>query len=285
MTSFSSQHTKLPHARGGDSARLPRKPCIAQIERQEGDVKAFAHLDIAAARKAADASAQRYRENRPLSAIDGMPVGIKDVFDTIDMPTEMGTPSPRGRWPDADAAHVYALRAGGGIVLGKTVTSQFAIVGNGPTRNPLDLARSPGATSAGSAAAVAAQMLPLATGSCRRAVRSCGRRAIAGSSATSRHSARSTAAAASTPAKSYDHLGALARSLDDLWHFRCGTSDRRRAAIRDIRLSSASLRRRAARNFPRVAFVQTARLGGSHRRCKIGFSGFRRTPAQQRESR
>ncbi len=65
-----------------------------------------------------------------------MPVGIKDVFDTIDMPTEMGTPVHAGRWPDADAAHVYALRSGGGIVVGKTVTSQFAIVGNGPTRNP-----------------------------------------------------------------------------------------------------------------------------------------------------
>ena len=179
-------------------------------------MKAFASLNIEAARAAADVSSERYRDGRPLSPVDGMPLGIKDVFDTADMPTEFGSPIHRGRQPDHDAAHVYALRRGGGIILGKTVTSQFAIVGNGPTRNPRDLTRSPGATSAGSAAAVAAGMLPVATGSQARGsiIRPASYCGVFGYKPTFGALNR---AGTLTPAKSYDHLGALARSLDDLW--------------------------------------------------------------------
>ena len=190
--------------------------CLAAVEAREAEIMAFAHLDIPAARKAADAATDRYRAGRPLSAVDGMPVGIKDVFDTADMPTEMGSVIHRGRRPDADAAHVHGLRAGGAIVLGKTVTSQFAIVGNGPTRNPHDTTRTPGATSAGSAAAVAAGMVPVATGSQARGsiIRPASYCGVFGFKPSFGALNR---AGSPVPSKSYDHLGALAGTLDDLW--------------------------------------------------------------------
>jgi Asp-tRNA(Asn)/Glu-tRNA(Gln) amidotransferase A subunit family amidase len=270
MTSFSSQRQKF--LSGETTPREFLESCIAQIERREADIKAFAHLDLPAARQAADAATQRYRDNRPLSAIDGMPVGIKDVFDTIDMPTEMGTPVHAGRWPDADAAHVYALRAGGGIVVGKTVTSQFAIVGNGPTRNPLDLSRSPGATSAGSAAAVAAQMLPLATGSQARGslLRPASYCGIIGYKPTFGALNR---AGCLTPAKSYDHLGALVRSLDDLWNFlwhvgqKAGGDPGHPGLFGEPSPPSA-------RKLSRVAVVQTAGWVDAADTAKAAFEGF-----------
>jgi len=207
----------LPSFRSGESSpRQYLERCLDEIDRRDADVKAFAFLNVDAARAAADASTERYRAGQPLSPVDGMPIGIKDVFDTADMPTEFGSPIHQGRRPDHDAAHVYALRRGGAIILGKTVTSQFAIVGNGPTRNPHDLTRSPGATSAGSAAAVASGMLPVATGSQARGsiIRPASYCGVLGYKPTFGALNR---AGCLTPAKSYDHLGALARSLDDLW--------------------------------------------------------------------
>lgn len=102
---------------------------------------------------------------RPLSAIDGMPVGIKDLFETRDMPTEMGSPLFKGNNPGRDTAHVRALREAGAVVLGKTVTTELGMSHPGPTTNPFDPTRTPGGSSSGSAAAVGAGMVPAAIGS------------------------------------------------------------------------------------------------------------------------
>jgi len=201
---------------GADTPRAFLERCLDVVSRRESEIKAFAYLDADGARRAADAATERYRQGKPLSPVDGMPVGIKDVFDTSDMPTEMGSRLFAGRRPTDDAAHVAALRQSGAIILGKTVTSQFAVAGNGPTRNPLNLERSPGETSSGSAAAVAAGMVPVATGSQARGS------ILKPASFCGIYGIKPTRGALNRwgtlwPAKSYDHLGALARSLDDLW--------------------------------------------------------------------
>ncbi|MDP7345340.1 MAG: amidase, partial [Alphaproteobacteria bacterium] len=116
------------------------------------------------ARQAADVSTARWQAGRPLSAIDGMPIGIKDLLETRDMPTEMGCEAYRGNFPKRDNAAVWALRHAGAVILGKTVTTECACGASRGTRNPHDLRRTPGGSSSGSAAAVAAGMVPLALG-------------------------------------------------------------------------------------------------------------------------
>ena len=138
--------------------------CVANIERFESSVQAFVHLDLASARAAAEASAARYAAGKPLSHIDGMPVAVKDIIDTADMPTQMNSPLFTGHRPQFDAASVAALRAAGAVILGKSVTTEFAAGRSGPTRNPYDHARTPGGSSSGSAAGVAAGMIPAALG-------------------------------------------------------------------------------------------------------------------------
>jgi Asp-tRNA(Asn)/Glu-tRNA(Gln) amidotransferase A subunit family amidase len=138
--------------------------CLATIERLEPEIGAFVHLNEIGAREAAKQSAARWRSFSPLSLIDGMPVGIKDIVETIDMPTEMGSPLYRGWQSGRDAATVSALREAGAIILGKTVTTEFAATHPAGTRNPWDSSRTPGGSSSGSAAAVAAGMLPAALG-------------------------------------------------------------------------------------------------------------------------
>jgi Asp-tRNA(Asn)/Glu-tRNA(Gln) amidotransferase A subunit family amidase len=132
--------------------------CAEAIDAREPDVQAFAALDIAGARRQAEAAGLA---NRPLR---GLPVGVKDIFDSVDFPTEFGTPIYAGHRPRADAALVALIRRAGGIVLGKTVTTELAFLNPGKTRNPHDPTRSPGGSSSGSAAAVAAGMLPIAVG-------------------------------------------------------------------------------------------------------------------------
>jgi Asp-tRNA(Asn)/Glu-tRNA(Gln) amidotransferase A subunit family amidase len=119
---------------------------------------------LAGARREADAAAARWRAGRPLSPIDGMPVGIKDIIETIDCPTEMGSPLYEGWRSQRDAASVAALRAAGAVIVGKTVTTEFAASEPRGTRNPLDLTRTPGGSSSGSAAAVAAGFLSAGLG-------------------------------------------------------------------------------------------------------------------------
>ncbi len=149
---------------GNDSPRAYLEDCIARIEELDGEVKAFVVLNLSGAREAADAAAERYRAGAPLSAIDGMPIGIKDIIETRDMPTQMGSPIYDGWHSHRDAATVRALREAGAVIIGKTVTTEFATTTPGPTHNPFDAARTPGGSSSGSAAAVGVGMIPAALG-------------------------------------------------------------------------------------------------------------------------
>jgi Asp-tRNA(Asn)/Glu-tRNA(Gln) amidotransferase A subunit family amidase len=135
--------------------------CLAAIREREPGLRAFAHLDDDAVRRAARQLDAAPAEGLPLR---GLPIGVKDLIDTADAPTEYGSPVYRGHRPSSDAAVVRELRAAGALLVGKTVTTEFALFQAGPTRNPLDPLRTPGGSSSGSAAAVAAGLLPVALG-------------------------------------------------------------------------------------------------------------------------
>ena len=147
-----------------DTPREFLERCLARLETFEPAVGAFVCHDIAAARAAAELSAERWRDGRPLSPIDGMPLGIKDIIETADMPTEQGSPLFVGWRTGRDAASVAALREAGAVILGKVVTTEFAATEPRGTRNPWDRERTPGGSSSGSAAAVACGMVPAALG-------------------------------------------------------------------------------------------------------------------------
>jgi Asp-tRNA(Asn)/Glu-tRNA(Gln) amidotransferase A subunit family amidase len=149
---------------GSDSPREFLERCLADLSALEPKIGAFVHLNINAARVAADEASARWREGRPLSPIDGMPIGIKDIIETADMPTEQGSPLFAGCRSERDAASVVALREAGAVILGKTVTTEFAATEPRGTRNPHDLRRTPGGSSSGSAAGVAAGMISAALG-------------------------------------------------------------------------------------------------------------------------
>ena len=138
--------------------------CLQRIDELEPTVAAWVHLDRELAlRQARSADAER-RSGRPVGPLHGVPVGVKDIFDTQDMPTEYGTVLHAGRTPGRDATAVALLRQAGAVILGKTVTTELAVYAPGKTSNPHDPQRTPGGSSSGSAAAVAAQMVPLALG-------------------------------------------------------------------------------------------------------------------------
>ncbi|MVW72820.1 amidase [Bordetella sp. 15P40C-2] len=139
--------------------------CLATIAEREPEVKAWVVLNAEAARAAARESDRRYQAGEPLSQIDGMPVGIKDLIETKDMPTQMGSPAYEGSFPKRDSALVRALRDAGAIILGKTVTTALGFLDPGPTTNAFDPQRTPGGSSSGSGAAVGAKMVPVAIGS------------------------------------------------------------------------------------------------------------------------
>jgi Asp-tRNA(Asn)/Glu-tRNA(Gln) amidotransferase A subunit family amidase len=140
------------------------KACLAQIEKREPEVQAWAWLEpdyVLAQAARLDA----YRASgRPIGALHGLPVGIKDIIDTAKIPTENGTELDAGRVPGRNATVVSRLQQAGAILMGKTVTTELAFFGPGKTRNPHDTSRTPGGSSSGSAAAVAARMVPLAIG-------------------------------------------------------------------------------------------------------------------------
>jgi Asp-tRNA(Asn)/Glu-tRNA(Gln) amidotransferase A subunit family amidase len=149
---------------GNDSPRAYLERCLETIAQREPVVKALVATNEAGARAAADASAARWKAGKPLSPIDGMPVGIKDLLETRDMPTEMGCAAMKGNFPKRDNAGVWALRQAGALILAKTVTAELGGSQPGPTTNPFDKARTPGGSSSGSAAAVGANMMPAAIG-------------------------------------------------------------------------------------------------------------------------
>jgi Asp-tRNA(Asn)/Glu-tRNA(Gln) amidotransferase A subunit family amidase len=131
--------------------------CLARIAEREPALRAFTWFDASAARH--DAAAARPGPLR------GLPIGVKDIFDTSDMPSEYGSPIWRGWRPRADAAAVAWARSAGAVAVGKTVTTEFATRKPGPTGNPHNLRHTPGGSSSGSAAGVADRFFPLAFGS------------------------------------------------------------------------------------------------------------------------
>jgi Asp-tRNA(Asn)/Glu-tRNA(Gln) amidotransferase A subunit family amidase len=151
-------------AAGKVTALEVTEACLARIAVDELRVQAFAHLDPEHARAQAKALDERKRAGMALGPLHGLPVVVKDIVDTTDFPTEHGSVLHSGRRPRHDAWIVSRLRAAGAVVLGKTVTAELACFTPGKTRNPHDLERTPGGSSSGSAAAVAAGMAPLAIG-------------------------------------------------------------------------------------------------------------------------
>lgn len=139
--------------------------CLRRIAIREPVIGAWAHLDAVFARAQARAADAARAAGMPLGPLHGVPVGIKDIIDTQDLPTEHGTPAFAGRRPSHDAEVVRRLKAAGAVILGKTVTTELAFYGPGKTRNPADPSRTPGGSSSGSAAAVADFHVPLALGS------------------------------------------------------------------------------------------------------------------------
>ncbi|HUF79876.1 MAG TPA: amidase, partial [Burkholderiales bacterium] len=199
--------------------RTPREfleRCLQVMDAREKTVKAFVTLDAAGARKAADAATRRYRAGKPMSSLDGMPVAIKDIIATADLPTQMNCPAFKGWQSGQDAACVEALRKGGAVIIGKTVTTEFAIGYSGPTTNPFDPQRTPGGSSSGSAAAVGAGMVPAGLGtqtqaSTLRPASYCGavgfKPTIGALHTGGIHPLSATC----------DHLGVLAGTLEDAW--------------------------------------------------------------------
>ena len=133
------------------------RACLERIEEREPDIAAFAHLDREQVLDAAIA-------HDGAGPMHGVPAGVKDIVDTVDAPTTYGSPIYRDHWPETDAVCVNRIHAAGGIVIGKTVTTEFAARYPGPTRNPHDVRHTPGGSSSGSAAAVADCMIPLGIG-------------------------------------------------------------------------------------------------------------------------
>jgi Asp-tRNA(Asn)/Glu-tRNA(Gln) amidotransferase A subunit family amidase len=200
---------------GTVTAEAVVRSCLERIEEREADVGAWTYLN----REAAIASAQAIDRSSGSGLLRGIPVGIKDVVDTADMPTGYGSLIYHSNQPAADAVCVSQSRAAGAIVLGKTVSTEFAFRRAGKTSNPHDRRYSPGGSSSGSAAAVADKMVPLAIGtqtggSVIRPASYCG---IYGLKPTFNVFSFS---GVRHLAESFDTLGCMARSLDDIALYR-----------------------------------------------------------------
>ena len=189
--------------------------CLERIRQVEPTVQAWQFLDEEHALAQARAADERRRSGEPVGALHGIPVGIKDIIDTADMPTENGTVLHKGRMPRADAAVVAALRGAGAVIMGKTVTTECAYFNPGKTRNPHNPEHTPGGSSSGSAAAVAAQMVPLALGS-QTAGSVIRPAAFCGDYALKPTHGLIPRTGVLTLSRTLDHIGLFARSLDDL---------------------------------------------------------------------
>jgi Asp-tRNA(Asn)/Glu-tRNA(Gln) amidotransferase A subunit family amidase len=189
--------------------------CLSRIRDVDPQVQAWTFLDPDHALAQARAADALRLEGKPIGPLHGVPIGIKDIFDTDDMPTENGSVIHAGRTPSRDATVVSMLRAAGAVIMGKTVTTEFAYFSPGKTRNPVDSEHTPGGSSSGSAAAVAANMVPLAlgsqtNGSTIRPAAYCG---VVGFKPTHGLISRHGVFALS---RTLDHVGLFARSIDDI---------------------------------------------------------------------
>src|SRR5207245_8520980 len=208
----------------GEAAEVVRKgvlspvelvdACLARIGALDGDLRAWAHVDAAGAIAIARERESEARAGRLRGPLHGVPVGVKDIFDVAGMPTTGGARSFAHTRPVTDSAAVARIRAAGAIVLGKTVTTEFAYRDPAPTRNPWNPGHTPGGSSAGSGAAVAARMIPLATGSqtVGSVLRPAAYNGVVGVKAT--HGLIPVDGVIPL-AWSFDHVGVFARSVDD----------------------------------------------------------------------
>ncbi len=241
---------------GTKTPREYLEEAITVLREKEARIKAFACLDLEQARLHADASTDRYRRQAPLSAIDGMPIGIKDIIDTALLPTGMGSDIYRDWRPRTDAEAVDALKSGGAIVLGKTRSTEFAIGRATITTNPHDEQRTPGGSSSGTAAGVAGGMIcaGLGTqtqGSIVRPASYCG---VVGYKPTwgvlPLHGVHPVS-------HSHDHLGVIAQSLDIAWAL-AHCIMKYRPTAENARLASLPSLVSDVRTLPRLAVLKTA---------------------------
>ena len=189
--------------------------CLARTREADATVEAWAFLDPKHALAQARAADAHRSLGEPCGPLHGVPVGVKDIVDTDGMPTEMGTALHAGRLPVEDAAIVSSLRAAGAVIMGKTVTTEMAMYSPGKTRNPHDRDHTPGGSSSGSAAAVAAGMVPIAigtqtNGSVIRPASYCG---VYGFKPTHGLIPRAGILRLS---RTLDHVGVFGRSLEDV---------------------------------------------------------------------
>ncbi len=216
------------------------RACLERIREREPTVHAWVHCDP----EQAVAQARALDRTGPASPLHGVPIGIKDVIDTFDMPTRHGSPIYKDNRPDADAACVALCRDAGMVILGKTVTTEFANRHPGPTANPHNPAHTPGGSSSGSAAAVADFMVPLGfgtqtAGSVIRPAAFCG---VIGYKPTFGEISR---VGLKLQSGTLDTLGTMARTLEDL------------ALIRATLLGVPAVRLANAPSAPRIGFCRS----------------------------
>ena len=241
---LSASHAARSIAEGASTSEQLVEACLARIREVDPLVQAWAFLDPEYALKQARDRDEERRQGHPLGPLHGVPVGIKDIFDTMDMPTEDGTVLHAGRTPAYDATVVARVRAAGAVILGKTVTTECAYFAPGKTRNPHNPAHTPGGSSSGSAAAVAAGMVPVAlgsqtNGSVIRPAAFCGTFAFKPTHGlVSRHGVMKLS-------RALDHVGFFARTIEDL------------ALLAEIS-AGADVNDPDTRPRARIPFVQTA---------------------------
>jgi Asp-tRNA(Asn)/Glu-tRNA(Gln) amidotransferase A subunit family amidase len=164
MLELSATEARDRMVQGDFTAEAYTEACLSQIAKRDPEIEAWAHLDPAHALAQARALDKQRASGLGTGPLHGLPVGIKDIIDTADMPTQNGSPLFKGYQPAKDATCVAVLRAAGAVIIGKTVTTELANTTPNKTKNPHNPAHTPGGSSSGSAAGVAARMIPLALG-------------------------------------------------------------------------------------------------------------------------
>jgi len=259
LTALSAAEAAARIAAGGITSEQLVEACLTRIGEIEPQLLAWTYLDRERALEEARSADAARRQGRGTGPLHGVPVGVKDIIDAAGMPTEHGCAAFKGRVPETDAACITALRRAGAVVMGKTVTTELATHVASVTRNPRNPAHTPGGSSSGSAAAVAAGMVPLAIGtqtggSVIRPAAFCG---VYGFKPTFGLIARTGML---TQAHSLDTVGVMARSIEDAALFadalQCHDV-RDAASLSTSRPRLLATAMQAPPALPRLAFVKT----------------------------
>lgn len=214
LTSLTATEAASQIAAGELSSVALTRACLERIEQRNDKVSAFCHIDPAFSM----AEAERADREAPRSPLHGVPFAVKDVIDTQDFPTECGSPIRAGRQPEMDAKCVSLMREAGAVLLGKVVTTEFAMFTPNATRHPLNIEHTPGGSSSGTAAAVCDRMVPIAfgnqtAGSLIRPAAYCGVYGLKPTHGT-------TDSTGIMPLQLYfDTLGYMARAIEDIQAF------------------------------------------------------------------